>query len=385
MNPAQGTLFIVATPIGNLGDLTFRARETLERVDVIACEDTRHSLRLLEHYQIRKPLVSLHEHNEAMRSGQLIAQILSGKSAAYLTDAGTPGISDPGQRLVSACLRQGVRVEALPGPCAVITALVGSGFPADAFFFGGFLPVKSGRRRAALQQAFEREETSAFYESPHRIDGTLELLAELQPDRPVCVARELTKKFEEYRRGPASEVLAHYLRHPAKGEICLIISGTGFPPWARLAAAPCAESFAQPASADARISLTTLPIDESELGSGEYGAEMRFLGVVRGTENGQPIAGIEYSAYEAMAGRMLGRIADELQQTCAPHAVRLQHRLGFVPAGVASLVIVVATRHSPEAFSICQEYLRRVKTEAPIWKRILPVAAEPQQNTETVC
>jgi len=147
-----------------------------------------------------------------------------------------PGVSDPGQRLVQACIRAGVRVEVLPGASAVTTALIGSGLPADAFHFGGFLPVKSGQRERSLTAAIQREETTVFFESPHRIEGTLEMLARLAPMHPICVARELTKKFEEFRRGPASEVSAHYKKHPAKGEICLVLAGSDLPKWARPAA-----------------------------------------------------------------------------------------------------------------------------------------------------
>ena len=233
MDIIPGTLYIVATPIGNLGDLTFRAKAVLEGVDVIACEDTRHSQRLLGHYEIRKPLVSLHEHNEAMRSAQMLADLQNGRSVAYISDAGMPGISDPGQRLAQACIRAGVKIEVLPGASAVTTALIGSGLPADAFHFGGFLPVKSGQRERALTAAIAREETTVFFESPHRIDGTLEMLAKLAPEHPICVARELTKKFEEFRRGPAAEVYAHFKKHPAKGEICLVLAGTDLPKWAR--------------------------------------------------------------------------------------------------------------------------------------------------------
>lgn len=233
MEVLPSTLYVVATPIGNLGDLTFRAKETLEGVDIIACEDTRHSQRLLQHYEIRKPLVSLHQHNEAMRSAQLIGDLTSGRSVAYISDAGTPGVSDPGQRFVQACIRAGVKIEVLPGPSAVTTALIGSGFPADAFHFGGFLPVKSGQREKALKGALEREETTVFFESPHRIEGTLELLSRLSPKHGICVARELTKKFEEFRRGPAIEVYEHYKKHPAKGEICIVLAGTDLPKWAR--------------------------------------------------------------------------------------------------------------------------------------------------------
>ena len=233
MEIQPGRLYIVGTPIGNLGDITLRARDCLAGVDTVACEDTRHSGVLMQHLGIRKPLLSIHEHNEASRSAQLIAELQGGRSAAYISDAGMPGVSDPGQRLVNACIRAGIPVEVLPGPSAVTTALIGSGFPADAFFFGGFLPVKSGQRERALTRALEREETTVFFESPHRIDGTLELLARIGPERLICVARELTKKFEEFRRGTAAAVYAHYKAHPAKGEICLVIAGSDLPKWAR--------------------------------------------------------------------------------------------------------------------------------------------------------
>lgn len=232
MEIQPGRLYIVATPIGNLGDITLRARDCLAGVDTIACEDTRHSGILLQHLGIRKPLLSIHEHNEASRSVQLIEELRAGRSAAYISDAGMPGVSDPGQRLVNACIRAGIPIEVLPGPCAVITALIGSGFPADAFFFGGFLPVKSGQRERALTRALERDETTVFYESPHRLGSTLALLATLAPHSRLCVARELTKKFEEFRRGTAREILAHYTAHPAKGEICLVLAGTDLPKWA---------------------------------------------------------------------------------------------------------------------------------------------------------
>lgn len=237
MSAEPGHLYLIATPIGNLRDITLRARDTLASVDVIACEDTRHSAVLLQHLEIRKPLVSLHEHNEAMRTAQFVNDLRDGKSIAYISDAGMPGVSDPGSRLVAACRLAELPVEILPGPSAVLTALVGSGFPADAFYFGGFLPVKSGQRQRALTAALEADETSVFFESPHRLPSTLELLSSLEPGRLICVARELTKKFEEYRRGPAAEVAAHYTAHPAKGEICLLIAGQALPKWAKPPAA----------------------------------------------------------------------------------------------------------------------------------------------------
>ncbi|RYD38404.1 MAG: 16S rRNA (cytidine(1402)-2'-O)-methyltransferase [Verrucomicrobiaceae bacterium] len=238
MSALPGHLYIIATPIGNLRDITLRARDTLASVDLIACEDTRHSGVLLQHLEIRKPLISLHQHNEAMRTAGFLTDLREGKSIAYISDAGMPGVSDPGARLVAACRQADLPVEVLPGPSAVLTAMVGSGFPADAFYFGGFLPVKSGQRERALTAALEADETSIYFESPHRLPTTLDLLRRLRPDRLICVARELTKKFEEYRRGTAMEVAAHYEAHPAKGEICLLISGLALPKWAGSAPAP---------------------------------------------------------------------------------------------------------------------------------------------------
>ena len=182
-------LFVVSTPIGNLGDITFRAVETLRDVDLVAAEDTRHAQILLHRYEISKPLISYHEHNEARRTQELTSSLTEGKKVALLTDAGTPSVSDPGYRLVSACRARGIPVTVLPGPSAVLTALVGSGLPTDRFYFGGFLPVKSGQRRSELERAVAREVTSIYFESPHRLVRSLELLAELAPDRSICVAR----------------------------------------------------------------------------------------------------------------------------------------------------------------------------------------------------
>lgn len=218
-------LFLVPTPIGNLGDITFRAIEALKNADVIACEDTRHSLKLLRHYGIEKPLVSYHEHNEARRTAELIEQLASGRKVAVITDAGMPGISDPGHRILRACQERGVPYTVLPGASALLTGLIGSGFPADQFYYGGFLPVKSGGRERDLRAAAERKETTVFFESPHRILKTLTAAVEIMGGRPLCVARELTKTFEEYRRGTAAELLAHYTAHPAKGEIVLLVHG----------------------------------------------------------------------------------------------------------------------------------------------------------------
>jgi 16S rRNA (cytidine1402-2'-O)-methyltransferase len=218
-------LSVVPTPIGNLGDITLRALEVLRACDVVAAEDTRHTGLLLKHYEISKPQVSLHEHNEASRSADLIQRMQAGLHVALVSDAGTPAISDPGNRLVREARKAGLPVIVLPGACAAVTALVGSGFDTSTFYFGGFLPNKSGRRARILQEALNREATSIFYESPHRLVKTLDALTALAPDREVCVARELTKHFEEFRTGTPSELLAHYSAHPPKGEISLVIPG----------------------------------------------------------------------------------------------------------------------------------------------------------------
>ena len=220
-------LYVVATPIGNLSDITLRALEVLKSVDAIAAEDTRHSGNLLKHFEIRKPLVSYHEHNEAMRSEELAERLAAGENIALITDAGMPGLSDPGARLIRKCIERGLPYTIIPGVSAILTALVGSGISAESFCFRGFLPVKSGQRERELREALERQETSIFFESPYRIVKTLAACAAMMPERQLCVARELTKKFEEFRRGNAAELLSHYEAHPAKGEITLVISPSG--------------------------------------------------------------------------------------------------------------------------------------------------------------
>jgi len=217
-------LYVVATPIGNLGDITLRALEILKDVDLVAAEDTRHSGILLKHYQIKKPLISYHEHNEAMRTAQLVERLAAGEKIALITDAGTPGLSDPGARLIRECIKRELPFTIIPGPSSISTAIVGSGFSTDKFFFGGFLPVKSGQRERQLRTAAAREETSINFESPYRLNKTLKACVDVMPDRPLCVARELTKKFEEFRRGTAVQLLTHYEAHPPKGEIVLLIS-----------------------------------------------------------------------------------------------------------------------------------------------------------------
>ena len=216
-------LSVVPTPIGNRQDITLRAVEVLKAADLIAAEDTRHSGLLLQHLGIKKPFISLHGHNESFRCEDVANRIAAGSHVALITDAGMPGISDPGYRLIRTCIERGLPVSVLPGPSAVLTALVGSGFPCDRFFFGGFLPVKSGRRANELTAAAARGETSIYFESPHRILKTLAALDTICPGRTVCVARELTKTFEEYRRETPSALIAHFEKHPPKGEITLVI------------------------------------------------------------------------------------------------------------------------------------------------------------------
>ena len=220
-------LYVVGTPIGNLDDITLRALEVLKSVDLIAAEDTRHSGNLLRHFEIRKPLLSYHEHNEAMRTAELAERLAAGESVALITDAGMPGLSDPGARLIRKCIERELPYTIVPGVSAITTGLVGSGFALERFCYRGFLPVKSGQRERELTAAAERAETTVFFESPYRINKTLAACATLMPERTLCVARELTKKFEEFRRGTGAELLAHYEAHPAKGEITLLIAGRG--------------------------------------------------------------------------------------------------------------------------------------------------------------
>lgn len=219
----------VGLPIGNREDITRRALAVLESVDCVCCEDTRNTGMLLAHYGIRKPLISLHEHNESQRAPEIATRALAGESFAVVTDAGMPGVSDPGYRLIQELKSRDVAFTVLPGPSAVVTALVGSGLPSDAFFFGGFLPVKSGRKTAQLKAAVEASHTSIFYESPFRIVKTVQALAEIDPEVPICVARELTKVFETYHRGSAATVLEEFKAKPPKGEMVVLIGGQNAP------------------------------------------------------------------------------------------------------------------------------------------------------------
>ncbi|MBL7977924.1 MAG: 16S rRNA (cytidine(1402)-2'-O)-methyltransferase [Bacteroidetes Order II. Incertae sedis bacterium] len=219
-------LYIVPTPIGNLEDITLRALRVLREADVVACEDTRTSGVLLQHYQIETPRTSFHAFNEAAKADHLIARIQRGETVALISDAGTPGISDPGFSLVRAAIQAGVSVEVLPGATAFVPALVASGLPCDRFVFEGFLPVKKGRQ-TRMKALLEESRTMVFYESPHRIQKTLDGFIPLfGPDRPACVARELSKKFEEVVRGSLSSVRAHFGQEAkVRGEFVLIIGG----------------------------------------------------------------------------------------------------------------------------------------------------------------
>lgn len=219
-----GRLFVVATPIGNLEDITLRALRVLKEADVVAAEDTRRTGQLLAHFEIRKPLVSYHQFNEAKRTVELVGQIAAGRTVALVTDAGSPTISDPGGRLIRACVERGIAVEIVPGASAVITALTVAGFGGDEFVFAGFLPTKSGQRRAALEKLAQETRTVVIYESPYRLLKTLGELQAICPERQMVVARELTKKFEEILRGTAGEILKKFEGRAVKGEVTVVIA-----------------------------------------------------------------------------------------------------------------------------------------------------------------
>ena len=220
-----GTLYLVATPIGNLEDITLRALRTLRECSVIAAEDTRHSGQLLKHFGISKPLLSYFQFNEAKRSEEILQRLARGEKVALITDAGTPGISDPGERVVKAALAAGHRVEAVPGPCALVAALTASGLATDEFHFIGFLPHKSGQRRKQLERLKSFSGTLVLYESPYRIAKLLGELKEIFAERQIVLARELTKKFEEFVRGTPGELLALLQKRNLKGEFVVLVEG----------------------------------------------------------------------------------------------------------------------------------------------------------------
>ena len=224
--PKPGTLYIVATPIGNLEDMTFRAVRILQAVDMIAAEDTRHTGRLLQHFQVKTPQISYHEHNSNSRIPELLEYLQYGKAIALVSDAGMPGISDPGYELIKACIDEGITVVPIPGASAVITALSAAGLPTDRFIFDGFLPSKRQQRKEYLESLQSESRTLVFYESPHRLRDTLaDLETVLGSDRSIVIARELTKLYEEFWRGTIGEAIADYQQREPQGEYTLLVAG----------------------------------------------------------------------------------------------------------------------------------------------------------------
>jgi 16S rRNA (cytidine1402-2'-O)-methyltransferase len=244
----DGRLVVCATPIGNLGDVTLRVLETLRAADVVEAEDTRVTRKLFARYEIATPLESYHAKNLERRTPEVVARIAAGKVVALVSDAGTPGVSDPGAHLVDACLAAGLTVEVLPGASAILTALVASGLPTHAFYFGGFLPRKPGERRRALEALSALDATLVFYESPRRTAAALASLAEVFPGRYAVVARELTKLHEEVARGDVAELSAAFAPRELKGEVVLLVG-----PPARGAAKPLADADAVRAAVEAAV------------------------------------------------------------------------------------------------------------------------------------
>ena len=222
MTKTSGTLYIVSTPIGNLKDITYRGVGTLSAVSLIAAEDTRHSKKLLNHYGIKKPLISYYEYNRSTRIPQIIAHLNDGKDVAVISDAGTPGISDPAYKLTRAAIPADIKVETIPGPSAALAGLIASGLPSDRFLFEGFLPPKKGRKKR-LNALKDEQATIVFYESPRRLKRTLQDIGEIIGDRPAVVTRELTKMNEEIIRGTVSTLLSYVSKREPRGEIVLII------------------------------------------------------------------------------------------------------------------------------------------------------------------
>lgn len=222
---AAGTLYLCATPIGNLGDITERVLRTLEEVDLIAAEDTRNTLRLLNHFGIKKPLTSYHEYNKFTKAEELITKLHNGQNIAVVTDAGTPAISDPGEVIAAMCIEQGIKVTSLPGACALITALTMSGMPARRFCFEGFLPTDKKERRYILEQLRREERTTILYEAPHHLRGTLQELYDNLGERRITLCRELTKKFEEALPMTLSSAIVYYSGTEPRGEYVLVLAG----------------------------------------------------------------------------------------------------------------------------------------------------------------
>lgn len=227
MSAAFAQLTLVATPIGNLDDLAPRAAKAMTEADVVYAEDTRHTGRLLQHLGVRRPLVSCHDHNEARRAQEIVEQLREGRSVVLVSDAGTPGLADPGFRVVRAAIEAGVEVSMVPGPSSVVMALVLSGFATDRFVFDGWLPRRSGQLRRRLEALLEEERTTVLLESTHRLLKSLPLMAEIWGQRRLAVCREMTKLHEEIRRGSAAELLEHYRQRPPKGELVIVVEGGG--------------------------------------------------------------------------------------------------------------------------------------------------------------
>ncbi|MCP4684937.1 MAG: 16S rRNA (cytidine(1402)-2'-O)-methyltransferase [bacterium] len=225
MTVQPGKIYLVPTPIGNMGDITNRAVEVLEEVAAVACEDTRVTGSLLKKLGLKKKLISYHDFNEAERAAQLAQMVAEGQSVAVATDAGSPGISDPAYRIVRAAIELDLEIVALPGPCAIVPAVTASGLPTDRFFFEGFLSNKSAARKRRLQQLESLEHTLVFYESPHRVQKALADMQEVLGDRQACLAREISKKFEQYIRGNISAIIEQIRDRKVKGEIVLVVAG----------------------------------------------------------------------------------------------------------------------------------------------------------------
>lgn len=225
MESKVGKLYVCATPIGNLEDITIRVLNILKEVDLIAAEDTRHTIKLLNHYEISKPLTSYYEHNRLKKGPQLIKELMNGKNIALVSDAGMPGISDPGEYIINLCISNDIKVEVLPGASAILTALVASGLSTDKFSFEGFLDRNKKKRRERLEILKTDDRTLIFYESPHRLLQTLKDIEQLLNDRYIVVARELTKRFEEIIRGQTSDIINHFKEKAPKGEFVILVEG----------------------------------------------------------------------------------------------------------------------------------------------------------------
>ena len=265
----DAAVYLVATPIGNLEDITLRALRALRECDLIACEDTRHTRKLLNRYEIQKPLISCHEHNEHERANQIVERVQSGQAVALVCDAGLPGISDPGYRVVQAAIAAGVRVIPIPGPSAVDTAVVASGLPTDSFLYAGFLPAKSGQRIKALDALAAEEATLVFYETPHRLLRALADAQSVLGNRQAVVARELTKTHEEFLRGTLAEIHADLAaRESIRGEIVLLVAGAREAPSADL-------EVPLPARVKQLVAEGSSPMDALKAAAKEYGLSKR--------------------------------------------------------------------------------------------------------------